>query len=68
MYEVQILTIFPEIFDSFLGFGNPARAIQAGLLKVETVDLRQFTQDRHHSTDDYPYGGGTGMVMKPEPL
>jgi tRNA (guanine37-N1)-methyltransferase len=68
MYEVQILTIFPEIFDSFLGFGNPARAIQAGLLKVEAVDLRQFTQDRHHSTDDYPYGGGTGMVMKPEPL
>ncbi|MEW6533249.1 MAG: tRNA (guanosine(37)-N1)-methyltransferase TrmD [Thermodesulfobacteriota bacterium] len=68
MYEVKILTIFPEIFDSFLGFGNPARAIQAGLLKVETVDLRQFTLDRHHSTDDYPYGGGTGMVMKPEPL
>jgi tRNA (guanine37-N1)-methyltransferase len=68
MYEVQVLTIFPEIFDSFLGFGNPARAIQAGLLKVETVDLRQFTQDRHRSTDDYPFGGGTGMVMKPEPL
>ncbi|MBM4325824.1 MAG: tRNA (guanosine(37)-N1)-methyltransferase TrmD [Deltaproteobacteria bacterium] len=68
MYEVRILTIFPEIFDSFLGFGNPARAILARLLNVEPVDLRQFALDRHHSTDDYPYGGGAGMVMKPEPL
>ena len=68
MLDIRILTIFPRIFDSFLAYGNPARAIEAKLLNVETVDLRDFTRDRHHTTDDYPYGGGTGMVMKPEPL
>jgi len=68
MIDIRILTIFPRIFDSFLAYGNPARAIAAGLLNVETVDLREFTEDRHRTTDDYPYGGGTGMVMKPEPI
>jgi tRNA (guanine37-N1)-methyltransferase len=68
MLDIRILTIFPRIFDTFLSYGNPARAIEAGLLTVETVDLRDFTEDRHRSTDDYPYGGGTGMVMKPEPI
>jgi tRNA (guanine37-N1)-methyltransferase len=68
MLDIRILTIFPSIFDSFLAFGNPARGVQAGLLRVETVDLRDFTEDRHHCTDDYPYGGGSGMVMKPEPV
>ncbi|MGB6068637.1 MAG: tRNA (guanosine(37)-N1)-methyltransferase TrmD [Desulfomonilaceae bacterium] len=68
MLDIRILTVFPRIFDSFLAYGNPARAIEAGLLNVETVDLRDFTRDRHHTTDDYPYGGGTGMVMKPEPV
>lgn len=68
MIDIWILTIFPRIFDSFLGFGNPARAQEAGLLAVHTVDLRDFAEDRHRSTDDYPYGGGTGMVMKPEPI
>ena len=68
MLDVTILTIFPGIFDSFLSYGNPARAVQAGLMKVETVDLRDFTDDRHRTTDDYPYGGGTGMIMKPEPV
>jgi tRNA (guanine37-N1)-methyltransferase len=68
MVEIRILTIFPGIFDSFLKFGNPARAIQAGRMSVETVDIREFAVDRHHTTDDYPYGGGTGMIMKPEPV
>ena len=68
MIDVKILTIFPRIFDSFLAYGNPARAIEAGLMRVEAVDLRDFTDDRHRTTDDYPYGGGTGMVMKPEPV
>jgi tRNA (guanine37-N1)-methyltransferase len=68
MLDIRVLTIFPGIFDSFLTFGNPARARNAGLLDVETVDLRDLTEDRHRSTDDYPYGGGTGMVMKPEPV
>lgn len=68
MLDVKILTIFPRIFDSFLAFGNPARAIQADLLRLETIDIRAFAADRHRTTDDYPYGGGTGMVMKPEPV
>jgi tRNA (guanine37-N1)-methyltransferase len=68
MLDIRVLTIFPRIFDSFLAYGNPARAVQAGLLSLETVDLRDFTEDRHRTTDDYPYGGGTGMVMKPEPV
>ena len=68
MLDIRILTIFPRIFDSFLTYGNPARAIEAEALSVETVDLRDFTRDRHRTTDDYPYGGGTGMVMKPEPI
>jgi len=68
MIDIRILTIFPGIFDSFLLHGNPGRAIQAGLLTVESVDLRDFTDDRHRSTDDYPYGGGTGMIMRPGPI
>jgi tRNA (guanine37-N1)-methyltransferase len=68
MLEVRVITIFPGIFDSFMQFGNPARAAEAGLLNFETVDLRDFTEDRHRTTDDYPYGGGSGMIMKPEPI
>lgn len=68
MVDIRILTIFPGIFDSFLSFGNPARAIKAGLLSVQAVDLRDFTDDRHRSTDDYPFGGGTGMIMTPGPV
>ncbi len=68
MVDIRVLTIFPGIFESFLSFGNPARAVDAGLMSVKAVDLREFTDDPHRSTDDYPYGGGTGMVMKPEPI
>ncbi len=68
MLDLRILTIFTGIFDSFLSHGNPARAMEAGLLTVEAVDLREFAEDRHRTTDDYPYGGGTGMIMKPEPI
>lgn len=68
MVDIGILTIFPGIFDSFVSHGNPARAIEAGLLSVRTVDIRDYTEDRHRTTDDYPFGGGTGMIMKPEPV
>ena len=68
MVDIRVLTIFPSVMDSFLRFGNPARAIEADSLRVIPVDLRDFTQDKHHSTDDYPYGGGSGMIMKPEPV
>lgn len=68
MLDVRVLTIFPRIFDSFLSHGNPARAMAAGLLRVASADLRDFTDDRHRTTDDYPYGGGKGMIVKPEPV
>lgn len=68
MIDIRLLTIFPNIFDSFLAYGNPARAIQMGLANIQAIDLRQFTDDTRRTTDDYPYGGGIGMVMKPEPI
>jgi len=68
MLDVKILTIFPNIFDSFVMFGNPAQALEKGLMSFEAVDLRQFASDRHRTTDDYPYGGGRGMIMKPDPI
>jgi tRNA (guanine37-N1)-methyltransferase len=66
--RVHVLTIFPEFFASPLATGIPKRARDAGLLDVSLVDVREYTHDRHRTTDDYPYGGGSGMVMKPEPL
>jgi tRNA (guanine37-N1)-methyltransferase len=68
MINIRVLTIFPNIFESFLAYGNPARAIQMGLASVQPVDLRQFGDEPRRSTDDYPYGGGIGMIMKPEPI
>ena len=68
MINIRVLTIFPKIFESFLAYGNPARAIQMGLALVQPVDLRQFGDEPRRSTDDYPYGGGIGMIMKPEPI
>ena len=60
--------IFPQMLDSALGHSILKIAQEKKLISVEQVDLRQFTSDRHHVTDDYPYGGGQGMIMKPEPL
>lgn len=64
----DIVTIFPNFFDSPLKDGVMRRAIEAAILKVRTVNLRDFTTDRHRTTDDRPFGGGDGMVMKPEPI
>ena len=64
----DIVTIFPRFFDSSLKDGVVRRAIEADILKVRTVNLRDFTTDRHRTTDDRPFGGGEGMVMKPEPI
>ncbi|MBW2368003.1 MAG: tRNA (guanosine(37)-N1)-methyltransferase TrmD [Deltaproteobacteria bacterium] len=63
-----VLTIFPEMFRSFLNYGIIRRAIEQGQISAEAVNLRDFALDRHSMTDDRPYGGGCGMVMKPEPL
>lgn len=64
----DIVTIFPEFFRGPLDHGILARARQEGLIAVRLHDLREFTSDRHHTVDDRPFGGGEGMVFKPEPL
>ncbi len=64
----DILTLFPGFFDSPLEQSIIGRAIKNGLIKVNTHNIRGFTTDKHNTTDDSPYGGGAGMVMKPEPL
>ena len=68
MLRVTLVTIFPEFFQGPLSLSIPARAAQAGSVQYRMVDLRDFTHDRHRTVDDYPYGGGAGMVMKPEPF
>lgn len=64
----DIITIFPEFFSGILDNGVMKRAIATGLIGVEIHDLRNFTHDRHRTVDDRPFGGGEGMVLKPEPL
>ena len=68
MLRITVVTIFPEFFQTPLALSIPARAAQAGSVEYRVVDLRDFTHDRHRTVDDYPYGGGPGMVMKPEPF
>jgi tRNA (guanine37-N1)-methyltransferase len=65
---VTVITIFPEFFTGPLSLSIPARAAAAGAVQYRVVDLRDYTHDRHRTVDDYPYGGGAGMVMKPEPF
>jgi tRNA (guanine37-N1)-methyltransferase len=64
----DIITIFPEIFRGVFDFGIIRRAVEAGLVEINIHDLRDSTYDRHRQVDDRPFGGGAGMVMKPEPL
>ena len=66
--RIDVVTIFPEVFPGPLGVGVPGRARERGLVELAVWDLRDFTSDRHRSVDDVPYGGGAGMVMKPEPF
>ncbi|MCL1796000.1 MAG: tRNA (guanosine(37)-N1)-methyltransferase TrmD [Clostridia bacterium] len=66
--RISILTIFPNIFDSFLRESMLARAIALGLLSVQTVDIRTFSDRKHKNTDDDPFGGGAGMVMLAQPI
>jgi len=66
--QIYILTIFPEAFEGPFKTGLFQKALERGLVKVDIRNIRDCTHDRHHTTDDYPYGGGAGMVMKPEPL
>jgi tRNA (guanine37-N1)-methyltransferase len=64
----DLITIFPEIFSSVFDFGIIRRAVEASLIAINIHDLRDYTHDRHRQVDDRPFGGGAGMVMKPEPL
>ena len=66
--QIDLITIFPDFFRGPLDFGIIRRARAAGLVKIEIHDLRTFTRDRHRMVDDRPFGGGEGMVLKPEPL
>jgi len=68
MLKFTVITIFPRMLDAALGHSILKKAQEKGLIGVEQIDLRDYTSDRHHTTDDSPYGGGQGMVMKPEPL
>jgi tRNA (guanine37-N1)-methyltransferase len=66
--RIDVLTLFPRMFDSPFAESIVARARQAGRLELEVHDIRSHTSDKHHVADDTPYGGGAGMVLKPEPL
>jgi tRNA (guanine37-N1)-methyltransferase len=66
--RINVVTIFPDFFEAPLAISIPARAAAAGQVEYRVVDLRDYTHDRHRTVDDYPYGGGAGMVMKPEPF
>src|SRR5689334_7979073 len=66
--KFEIVTIFPDFFRGPLDYGIVRRAREAGLIEILVHDLRAFTTDRHKTVDDRPFGGGEGMVLKPEPL
>jgi len=66
--HVEVVTLFPDMVEGALRFGVVGRALERGLLTVGKEDPRVHTQDVHKTVDDRPYGGGPGMVMKPEPM
>src|SRR3972149_2254388 len=66
--RIDILTLFQEVFQGPFEVSIIARARSAGLVEICLHNIRDYAEDRHHVVDDYPYGGGPGMVMKPEPL
>ena len=68
MLRFDIITIFPEFFKEIIEYGIVRRARAGGVVQVEAHDLRKWTTDKHHSVDDRPFGGGDGMVLKPEPI
>lgn len=68
MLTINVVTLFPEVFGPFLAASIPGRAAAQSLVRYRLVQLREFSHDRHQTVDDAPYGGGAGMVLKPEPF
>src|SRR3989441_8896254 len=68
MLTINVVTLFPEMFGGALGASILGRAAQLGHARYRVVQLRDYTHDRHRTVDDSPYGGGAGMVLKPEPF
>lgn len=68
LLTIDVVTLFPEVIAPFVAASIPGRATAAGLVQFNLVQLRAFTRDRHATVDDYAYGGGAGMVLKPEPF
>jgi tRNA (guanine37-N1)-methyltransferase len=66
--KIDVLTLFPEIFDILRDYSIIGRAIDSQAIEINAVNIRDFSKDKHKRVDDYPYGGGKGMVMKPEPI
>jgi tRNA (guanine37-N1)-methyltransferase len=67
-WRATVLTIFPEMLPGPLAYSLAGKALKAGLWQLETVDIRDFARDKHRSVDDAPFGGGPGMVMRPDVL
>ena len=68
MIKFDVLTLFPEMFEAVLGGSITGRARKAGLLEMNFINIRDFSKDKHRNTDDYPYSGGGGMLMTPQPI
>jgi len=66
--RIDVLTLFPQMFEVPFSFGIFKRAVDNGLVSLNLHNIRDYTHDKHHTADDYPYGGGSGMVLKPEPI
>jgi tRNA (guanine37-N1)-methyltransferase len=66
--RIDVLTLFPQMFEVPFSFGIFKRAVDQGLVSLNLHNIRDYTHDKHHTADDYPYGGGSGMVLKPEPV
>lgn len=66
--RIDVLTLFPELFDAFKKWSIVGRTIEKGLFSLNTINIRDFSKDKHKRVDDYPFGGGPGMIMRTEPI
>ena len=66
--RIKVFTLFPDMLRPMLAQSILGRAIAAGLIEVDLIDIRDYSKEKHRNTDDYPFGGGAGMVMMPQPI